>query len=135
MIFFVLILELQFQRYLTTTKKSPGKKFLETLSFCSSRQNHIKPNSLDNCGFGGKDKTHSFQKLFLADIVLYLLNIFATAAPKCKTKHVKNYSSILAIAIVNHRNWVDDSLPLRSTTVPNFIKIEGIWCNPFAHLA
>ena len=31
-------------------------------------------------------------------------------SPKIKTKSIKNYSSILAI--VNHRNWLDDSLPL-----------------------
>ena len=30
--------------------------------------------------------------------------------PKIKTKNIKNYSSILAI--VNHRNWLDDSPPL-----------------------
>ena len=32
-------------------------------------------------------------------------------SPKIKTKNIKNYSSILAI--VNHRNWLDDSPPLR----------------------
>ena len=31
-------------------------------------------------------------------------------SPKIKTKNIKNYSSILAI--VNHRNWLDDSPPL-----------------------
>ena len=56
--------------------------FLETLEFCSSRLNH---NSL-NLGFGGKNKTQSFQKLFGRDIFLYLLNIFATAASKIKQK-------------------------------------------------
>ena len=60
-------------------------------------------------GEGGGNKTQSFQKLFSGDIFLYLLNIFANAAPKSKT--IKNYSSILAI--VNHRNWPDDSPPLR----------------------
>ena len=38
--------------------------------------------------------------------VEYLCN----CSPKIKTKIIKNYSSILAIA--NHRNWLDDSLPL-----------------------
>ena len=35
--------------------------------------------------------------------------------PKIKTKNVKNYSSILAI--VNHRNWLDDSPPLKKQFV------------------
>ena len=35
-------------------------------------------------------------------------------SPKIKTKNIKNYSSILAIA--NHRNWLDDSPPLTSNT-------------------
>ena len=43
-------------------------------------------SSLEKCGFGGKNKTQSFQKLFSGDICLYLLNIFATAAPKSKQK-------------------------------------------------
>ena len=40
---------------------------------------------------------------------LYLLNIFANAVPKSKQK-IKNYNSILAI--VNHRNWLDNLPPL-----------------------
>ena len=51
-------------------------------------------------------------KNFLGDIFLYLLNIFANAAPKLKQKNIKNYGSILAI--VNHRNWLDDSPPLQT---------------------
>ena len=43
-------------------------------------------SSLENCGFGGKNKTAGFQKLFFGDIFLYLLNIFATAAPELKQK-------------------------------------------------
>ena len=39
-----------------------------------------------HCGLGEKNKTQSFQNLFSGDIFLYLLNIFATAAPKLKQK-------------------------------------------------
>ena len=67
-------------------KDIPPKKVFENSEFCSSRQNHSRPSSLENCGFGGKNKTQSFQKLFLGDIFLHLLNIFATAAPKLKQK-------------------------------------------------
>ena len=45
-----------------------------------------RPNSLENCGFGVKNKTQSFQNLFSGDIFLHLLNIFATADPKLKQK-------------------------------------------------
>ena len=71
--------------------------------------NHSRPSSLQSCGFGGKNKTQSFQKLFSGDIFLYLLNISATAAPKLNQKK-KNYSSVQTI--VNHWIWLDDSPPL-----------------------
>ena len=51
-----------------------------------TRKTKSRPTSLENCGFGGKNKTQSFQKLFVGDIFLYLLNIFAMAAPKSKQK-------------------------------------------------
>ena len=35
---------------------------------------------------------------------------FCNRSLKIKTKNIKNYSSILAI--INHRNWLDDSPPL-----------------------
>ena len=44
-------------------KISPEKVFGNS-EFCSSRQNCSRPGSLENCGFGGKNKTQSFQKLF-----------------------------------------------------------------------
>ena len=87
--FFVLILGLRLQRYSTNTKRYPSKKVFGNSEFCSSRQNYRKPNSLENCGFGGKNKTQSFQKLFSGDIFLYLLNILATAASKLKKKYQK----------------------------------------------
>ena len=126
MIFFVLILRLRLQRYSTNTKRYPRKKVFGNSEFCSSRKNHSRPNSLklDNCGFGGKNKTQSFQILFSGDIFLYLsyskqhilletalsssvhlfvlVKYLGNRSPKIKTKNIKNYSSILAI--VNHRN-------------------------------
>ena len=63
-------------------KDIPPKKVFGNSEFCSSRQNYRRPNSLENCGFGGNNKTQRFQKLFGGRIFLYLLNIFATAAPK-----------------------------------------------------
>ena len=86
LIFFVLILRLWLQRYPTNAKRYPPKKVFGNSEFCSSRQNHSRPNSLENCGFGGKIKTKSFQTLFSGDIFLHLLDIFATTASKLKQK-------------------------------------------------
>ena len=63
-----------------------------------------------NCGFGGKIKSQSFQKLFSGGHLLVFVEYLCKRSPKIKTKNIKNYSSILAI--VNHRNWLDDSPPL-----------------------
>ena len=63
-----------------------------------------------NCGFGGKIKTQSFQKLFSGGHHFVFVEYLCKRIPKIKTKNIKNYSSILAI--VNHWNWLDDSPPL-----------------------
>ena len=63
-------------------KKISHKKVFGNSEFCFSRQNHSRPNRSENCGFGWKNKTLSFQKLFSGDNFLHLLNIFATAASK-----------------------------------------------------
>ena len=67
-------------------QKDFPEKIFGNSEFCSSRQSHSRPNSLQNCGFGGKNKTQSFQKLFSGDIFLYLFNIFATVVAKTKQK-------------------------------------------------
>ena len=85
--FFVLILRLQ--RYSTIAKRYPLQKVFGNSEYCSSCQNHTRSNGLENCGFSGKNNTQSFQKLFSVDIFFYLLNIFATAAPKLKQKTSK----------------------------------------------
>ena len=63
----------------------------------------------ENCGFGGKNKTQSFQKLFWGYLFVFV-EYLCNRSPKIKTKNIKNYSSMSAI--VNHRNWLDDSPPL-----------------------
>ena len=109
MIFFVLILGLRLQSSSTNTKKYPPKKVFGNSEFCSSRQNYSRPNSLENCSFGGKSKTQSFQKLFVGGYLFVFVEYLCSRSPKIKSKNIKNYSSILAIG--NHRNWLDDSPP------------------------
>ena len=99
------------QRYSTNTKRYPSKKAFGNSEFCSSRQNLSRPNSLENCGFGGENKTQSFQKLFFGGCLFVFVEYLCNRSPKIKTKNIKNYSSILAI--VNHRNWLNDSPPLK----------------------
>ena len=91
-------------------KDIPRQKVFGSSEFCSSRQNHSRPNSLENCGFGGKNKTQSFQKLFVRGYLFVFVEYLCNRSPKIETKNIKNYSSILAV--VNHRNWLDDSPPL-----------------------
>ena len=94
-------------------KIPPRKKIFGNTEFCSSLQNHSKLNSLENCGFGGKNKTHSFQKLFWGGYLFVFVEHLCNRSSKIKIKNSKNYSSILAI--INHRNWLDDSLPLTTS--------------------
>ena len=71
-----------------------------------------------NCGFGGKIKTQSFQKLFSGGHLFVFVEYVCKRSPKIKTKNIKNYSSILAI--VSHRNWLDDSPPLTNEVDQNY---------------
>ena len=61
--------------------------------------------------FWRKNKTQSFQKLFSGRYLFVFVEYLCNHSPKIKTKNIKNYGSILAI--VNHRNWLDDSPSLR----------------------
>ena len=111
MIFFILILGLRLQRYSANTKIYPTKKVFGNSEFCSSRLNHSSLNYLAYCGFGGKNKTYkSFQKLFSGGYLFVFADYLCNRSPKIKTKTIKNQSLILAI--LNHRNWLDDSPPL-----------------------
>ena len=95
-------------------KKISPKKAFGNYEFCSSRQNHSRPNSLENCGFVGKNKSQSFQKYFFGGYLFIFVECLCNRSSKIKTKNIKNYSSILAI--VNHLNWLDDWPPLRLET-------------------
>ena len=69
----------------------PEKSFWKLLSFVHPAKTTVGliVNSLENCGFGGMNKTQEFPKIFFGDIFLYLLNIFATSASKLKQKIAK----------------------------------------------
>ena len=49
-------------------------------------------------------------KTFFVGHLFVLVEYLCNRNSKIKTKDIKNYSSISAI--VNHQNWLDDSLPL-----------------------
>ena len=77
-------------------KSIPPKKSFGNSEFCSSRQNHSRPNSLEN------KQNSEFPKTFFGGYLLVSVEYFCNCSPKIKTKNTKNYSSILAI--VNHLN-------------------------------
>ena len=91
-------------------KDIPRQKVFGNSEFCSSRQNYSRPNSLEKCSFGGKNKTQSFQKRFVEGYLFVLVEYLCNRSLKIKTKNIKNYTSVLAI--VNHRNWLDGLPPL-----------------------
>ena len=66
-------------------------------------------------------RKQSFPKLFSGGHLFVFVEYLCKRSPKIKTKNIKNCSSILAI--VNHRNWRDDSPPL-SLRVSSLAKIK-----------
>ena len=107
--------------YSTNAKNVPPKKVFGNSEFCSSCQNHSRPNSLENSGFGRKNKTQSFQELFFRGYLFAFVEYFCNRSLKIKTKNIKNCGSILTI--VNHWNWLDDSPSLSLTELKNCLKI------------
>ena len=91
-------------------KNIPQEKVFGNSEFCSFRQNYSRPNSLENCSFGEKNKTQSFQKIFLGGYLFVFVEYLCNHRLKIKTKNIKNSSSILTV--VKHWNWLDDSPPL-----------------------
>ena len=67
-------------------KDIPRQKVFGNSEFCSSRLNHSWPNSLENCGLGGKHKTQSFQKLFVGGYLFVLVEYLCNRSLKIKTK-------------------------------------------------
>ena len=83
-------------------------------------QNHSSLNYQAYCGFGVKNKTQSFQELFVGGHLFVFVEYLCNRSPKIKTKNIKNFSSILAI--VNHRNCLDDSPPIILGQLDPYIK-------------
>ena len=62
--------------------------------------------------FWRENQNSEFPKTFFGGHLFVFVEYLCKRSLKIKTKNIKKYSSILAI--VNHRNWLDDSPPLRS---------------------
>ena len=60
--------------------------------------------------FWRKEQNSEFPKTFFGGYLFVFVEYLCSRSPKIKTKNIKNYSTILAI--VNHRNWLEDSPPL-----------------------
>ena len=59
--------------------------------------------------FWREEQNSEFPKTFFAGYFFVFIEYLCNRSPKIKTKNIKNYSSILTI--VNHWNWLGDSLP------------------------
>ena len=100
---------LQLQRYSTNPKGIPRKKFLETLSFVLPAKTTVGPIGQRTVVLAGRSKLRVSQNFFRGYLFVFV-EYLCNCSLKINTKNIKNYRSILAI--VNHRNWLDDSPPL-----------------------
>ena len=62
--------------------------------------------------------------IFFRGIFFVFVEYLCKRCPNIKTKNIENYSSVLAI--VNHRNWLDDSPPLSPKSLPMVDIICGV---------
>ena len=62
--------------------------------------------------FWREEQNSEFPKTFYGRYLFAFVEYLCNRSLKIKTKNIKNYSSILAI--LNQRNWLDNSSPLKS---------------------
>ena len=106
---------LPFQRCSTNTKRYFPKKVFGNFEFCSSRLNL----SLEILWFGWEEQNSEFPKTFFGRYLFVFVEYVCNRSLEIKTKHIKNYSLILAI--INHHNWLDDSPPLKNIALARFL--------------
>ena len=74
-----------------------------------------------------EEQNSEFPKTFFGGYLFVFVEYLSKRIPKIKTKNIKNYSSILAI--VNHRNWPDDSPPIKFKNCSSVsIRTAVFWC-------
>ena len=71
----------------------------------------------------GRTKLNVSKNFFRRGYLFVFVEYLCNRSTKIKTKSIKNYSSILAI--VNHRNWLDDSPPLSFFAKKNFSLLKN----------
>ena len=114
-----MILGLRLQRYSTNTKRYPQKKFLETLRAVLPAKTTVL-QTIGLLWFLREEQYSKFPKTFFGGYLFVVVEYLCKRSPKIKTKNTKNYSSISAI--VNHRNWLDDSPPLNMFQKHSFLR-------------
>ena len=108
--FFILILGLRLQKYSTNTKRYPPKKVFGKSEFRSSRQKSQFSKLLGLLWFWREEQNSEFPKTFFGGYLFVFVEYLCNRSLKITTKNIKNYKSILAI--INYRNWLDNSPPL-----------------------
>ena len=72
-----------------------------------------------------------FEDVKLVGYLFVFVEYLCNRSPRIKTKNIKNYSLILAV--VNNRNWLDDSPPLHLTFHTRWLR-QNIWQVSGTHL-
>ena len=92
---------------------------METLSFVLPAKTTLL-KAIRLLWFWREEQNSEFPKIFFGGYLSIFVEYLCNRSPKIKTKNIKNYSSILAI--VNHRNWLDNKQHETASTlcsVPN----------------
>ena len=121
--FVVLILRLLLQRYSTNAKRYPQKKSFWKLWVLFFPPKPHFSKLLGLLWFWREQQNSEFPKTFSGGYLLAFVEYLCNRSPKIKTTNIKNYSSISAI--VNQRNWLDDSPPLSC----NFMHLKVLEIN------
>ena len=77
------------QIYSTNIKRYPPKRVFDNSEFCSFRQNHSRPNSLEYCDLGGKKKNSEFLQIFFGGYLFVFVEYLYNGSIKLKHKTSK----------------------------------------------
>ena len=113
-------------------KDIPRKTCLETLSFILPAKTTVLKTIRPTVILAGRTELR-VSKNFFRGYLFVFVEYLSNRSPKIKTKNVINYNSILTI--VNHRNWLDDSPPLRHIAMWNIFVVLKPYLNEIAFYA
>ena len=94
-------------------------------NWISMRCYYLLSSHFFSCKYRLKNKIFkNFKKIFYGGFLFVVIEYLCNRRPKMKIKHFKNCASILSI--VNHRNWLDASLPLKTISANSMSELVGV---------